>query len=130
MATDPRTVTVTHPEHGTSQVTPEVAQALTGGSYGPWTRDQAEAERIAELEAELARLKGEKVAEPETDLTDVPAGTVDEVIAWIGDDPERAQAALDAEDQRDKPRTTLTDHARSVLNNPTPNDPAGSGQED
>jgi len=27
----------------------------------------------------------------------VPSGTIAEVLAWVGDDPERAQAAYDAE---------------------------------
>lgn len=129
MAADERTVTVHHPDRGTAQVTPEVAKALEAGSYGAWQRDEADKARIAELEAELARLKGDETPEPTADLTDVPAGTVAEVIGWIGDDPDRAQAALDAEAQRDKPRTTVTDHARSVLDNPT-HDQAANGQED
>lgn len=54
-AENPRTITVRHPDQGTEQVTPEVADALTSGSYGPWQRDAAEdlEERIAELEVEL-----------------------------------------------------------------------------
>ena len=124
-----RTVTVQHPERGTLDVTPEVAQALTAGSYGPWSRDDADKARIAELEAELARLRGTTEPEPTADLTDVPAGTAPEVIDWIGDDPDRAQAALDAENQRDKPRSTVTDHATAVLTTPTP-EPADDGQED
>lgn len=34
-------------------------------------------------------------------------GTVDDVVAWVGYDPERAKAAITAEHGRDKPRTTL-----------------------
>lgn len=37
----------------------------------------------------------------------VPEGTAAEVLAWVGDDPERAGAALVAESTRDKPRSTL-----------------------
>jgi hypothetical protein len=37
----------------------------------------------------------------------VPTGTRDDVLAWVGDDPARAQAAYDAELQRPSPRTTL-----------------------
>lgn len=40
--------------------------------------------------------------------------TVDEVKAWVGDDPDRARQALDAEQQRDKPRTTLVDALERV----------------
>jgi hypothetical protein len=36
---------------------------------------------------------------------DVPQGNAEEVLAWVGDDPDRARQALDAEQARDKPRT-------------------------
>ncbi len=39
----------------------------------------------------------------------------DDLIAWIGDDPERAHQALEAESTRPKPRTTVTEHIESVL---------------
>lgn len=39
---------------------------------------------------------------------EVPGGTADEVLAWVGEDRERATRALQAEQGRDKPRTTLT----------------------
>lgn len=131
MAADPRTVTVVHPERGTLDVTPEVAQALTGGAYGPWSRDDADKARIAELEAELARLKGE--ADPagpgqEDPHTEVP-DKAEDVIDWIGDDQKRAVLARDVENVRPKPRKTVTDHIESVLDT-NPNDPAGPGQED
>lgn len=45
-----------------------------------------------------------------TTVTDVPDGTVEEVLAWVGDDPARAAAALEAEQDRDTPRVTLIDH--------------------
>lgn len=35
------------------------------------------------------------------------ASTAPEVLAWVGDDPERAEQALEAEEARDKPRSTL-----------------------
>lgn len=37
----------------------------------------------------------------------VPDGTAAEVLAWIGDDPDRARQALAAERQREKPRKSL-----------------------
>lgn len=40
------------------------------------------------------------------DPIDVPSGSVAEVLEWAGDDPERRQAALNAE-ERGKGRTTL-----------------------
>jgi hypothetical protein len=37
----------------------------------------------------------------------VPDGAVGSVLAWVGDDPERAQRALDHERAKQAPRTTL-----------------------
>ncbi|MFG2400768.1 hypothetical protein [Streptomyces lydicus] len=39
-------------------------------------------------------------------------GTAEEVRAWVGEDPERAQQALEAEEARDKPRSTLVNHLK------------------
>lgn len=38
---------------------------------------------------------------------EVPQGNAEEVLAWVAGDLERARQALDAEQARDKPRTTL-----------------------
>lgn len=38
---------------------------------------------------------------------DVPAGTMADVLAWVGDDKERARAAVKAEKARPDPRTSL-----------------------
>ena len=43
------------------------------------------------------------------DRADVPEGTVAEVLAWVGDDPARARAAADAENESDSPRQSLLD---------------------
>lgn len=37
----------------------------------------------------------------------VPDGTADEIMAWVGSDTERALAAIEAEEAREKPRKTL-----------------------
>ncbi|WP_326828682.1 hypothetical protein OIE13_22340 [Streptosporangium sp. NBC_01810] len=34
-------------------------------------------------------------------------GTAAEVLAWVGDDPDRARAAIEAESTKDRPRSTL-----------------------
>lgn len=41
-------------------------------------------------------------------MTDVPDGTVQDVLDWVGDDPGRAQAALDAEDAGQQRSTLIT----------------------
>lgn len=40
---------------------------------------------------------------------------VDDVKAWVGDDPAKAQAALAAEQARSKPRSTLVAHLENVF---------------
>lgn len=57
--------------------------------------------------------------EPQSDVTDddqqtdgPPAGldidaSADDVMAWVGEDPDRAEEALEAEQAKDKPRSTL-----------------------
>ncbi|MFI6162249.1 hypothetical protein ACIA59_20185 [Micromonospora haikouensis] len=42
-------------------------------------------------------------------VTEVPDGTADAVLKWVDGDPQRAQAALAAENAREKPRTTLVE---------------------
>lgn len=44
---------------------------------------------------------------PEQVLEPVPSGTSGEVLAWVGGDQDRARQALDTEQQRDKPRSSL-----------------------
>lgn len=41
------------------------------------------------------------------DGSEVPDGTTQDVLDWVGDDQARAQQALDAENARSTPRTTL-----------------------
>jgi hypothetical protein len=49
----------------------------------------------------------EDLDDDEDDPEAVPEGSTDAVLAWVGDDPERAARALAAERDRDKPRSTL-----------------------
>lgn len=39
----------------------------------------------------------------------VPDGPISDVLAWVGDDPDRAAAALEAELGKDTPRSSLVD---------------------
>jgi hypothetical protein len=49
-------------------------------------------------------------------VTDTPPeGTAAEILEWVADDPTRAQAALDAENERDNPRSTLIDSLEKVV---------------
>ncbi len=53
-----------------------------------------------------------KPAKPEGGPAD---GTVDEVLESVGDDKAKAQAALDAENAKDKPRKTLVEELEGIL---------------
>jgi hypothetical protein len=49
------------------------------------------------------------------DAEPVPDGTTAEILRWVGDDPERAQRALDKEQADDRPRTGLTGELNKIL---------------
>lgn len=55
---------------------------------------------------------------PDANPEDVPQGTVPEVLTWVGDDPVRAQKALDVELENERPRkglvSSLTDQVKSA----------------
>lgn len=46
----------------------------------------------------------------------VPSGTVPEVLTWVGDDPVRAQKALDVELKNDRPRKGLVSELTEKAN--------------
>lgn len=62
---------------------------------------------IRRTREDLAQLAEEFDAVGDLDGDGVPDGTAAEVLAWVGDDPDKAGAALVAESARDKPRSTL-----------------------
>jgi hypothetical protein len=86
-----------------------------------WPKDEVEANlayletrgRMWELEQAKAALGVSGDAPPAGD--GVPDGTVDEVLAWVGSDKARAQKALDAEDEAEKPRTTLVEALEAMV---------------
>lgn len=51
---------------------------------------------------------------------DVPSGSVKDIEEWVGEDSEKAQLALDAEAERDKPRTSLFARLEGLLAGPDP----------
>lgn len=53
------------------------------------------------------------VSEPQP--TDVPAGTISDILTWVDADPARAQAALDVELAATKPRVTLVEQLRQIV---------------
>lgn len=55
-----------------------------------------------------------KAEVPEDESTKVPTGTTKEILAWVGDDQERAEQALDAEEKHDTPRVGLVRELRKI----------------
>jgi hypothetical protein len=45
----------------------------------------------------------------------VPGGNVDQVLEWVGDDPQRARQAIEAERESDRPRSTLITAASEII---------------
>lgn len=66
--------------------------------------------------AVLAKLEAGRLVVTTEDF-DVPGNKVDDVIKWVGDDPERAAIALAAERSRPTgdPRSTLTDKLTELV---------------
>lgn len=63
---------------------------------------------------------------------EVPDGNVDEILGWVGDDHDRARAALAAEQVKDKPRKGVTGRCEQLLERvpataSRPTSPAGDG---
>lgn len=76
--------------------------------------DDEQAALAGLTEAERAALAGDA----ETADEPVPDGTVDAVLAWVGDDRARAARALDAEEQASEPRVTLVKPLQDLLAQP------------
>lgn len=97
--------TVSHPTKGTHEVPDDQAQYLA--RHG-WTIGDAP----------------EPPAEPPAEPDAMPEPAADR-IAWIGTDPDRANAAAADESERgDKARKSVTDHIAKVLAEATPEPPA------
>lgn len=60
----------------------------------------------ADPEPERSPEKVEETVVPEGDEPPVD-GTIDDLMSWVDDDPERAARALEAEQAKEKPRSTL-----------------------
>lgn len=75
----------------------ETSQAEDASQGEATGTEPADAEPAAESEAQ----------EPAAEQGGVPAGGAKDVLAWVGDDPGRARQALEVEQAREKPRTTL-----------------------
>jgi hypothetical protein len=64
-------------------------------------------EHIAALGGEPSAGDGDQGWDQSVDP--VPTGSAEDVLAWVGDDPDRAKRALATEQAAEKPRVTLVD---------------------
>lgn len=60
----------------------------------------------------------------------VPAGTIPEVLTWVGDDKEKAQKALDEENKNEKPRKGLVEELEAKLAPEEDNEDSEEADED
>lgn len=77
-------------------------------------------------DVEVAKSKRDDVRKSEPEPTtqpvvtgnpdDVPDGTVPEIMTWVGEDSERAQKALDKEQEDEKPRKGLVAQLEGLTN--------------
>lgn len=107
----------------------DVVQLLRNVGAGPAWVDVLQGEPVGDIDDETrARLLAsgaigpapvELASEPDPDPDEVPDGPVADVLAWVGDDLERAQRALDVE-QADggKNRKGVVDPLTELLTRP------------
>jgi hypothetical protein len=86
--------------------------------------------RVEDMPVKIAHAKDSKSAKSEAQpqqqaaptSTEPPDGTSAEVKAWVGDDKERAQAALDKEQANERPRSGLSEDLQKILDEPADED--------
>lgn len=86
---------------------PFAARPRVYDSEIPTETEVADTTEQAQAAADVAPVKTEKVSE-------VPNGSIKEVKDWVGDDTERAQVALDAENEGNQ-RSTLITYLEGLL---------------
>lgn len=84
-----------------------------GSSSGFAVRSKRD--RAPRIEEPVEKPTSTPIVAPDAKEGDVPSGTVPEVLSWVGDDKERAQKALDAENENDKPRKSLVSELEGII---------------
>lgn len=103
------------PDYGVTEPPPEVAAEITNPAA--WADDDdvdaadgAEPDDSSSLDRE--KVAAALVGTPDPDA--VPDGRIEDVVAWVGDDPDRARRALDTENATSRPRVTLVEHLEVI----------------
>lgn len=82
-----------------------IANVNVGGTwYGPAHAENEVTSEVREQITNPEAFDGSVALEP---IGELPDGTSAEVLAWVGDDPDRSAKALAAERASDNPRSTL-----------------------
>jgi hypothetical protein len=105
-----------HPLAKDDEVSGELAAYLVS-THSPVEPLDGEARALLEPQAEEPEQELESPAGRPEEL-DID-GTAADVLAWVGEDPDRAEEALEAEQAKDKPRSTLVKQLEKL---------AGSGE--
>ncbi len=92
------------PFGGYNRPTDDIAPAA---ETQPTPKPQQQQQQETQPETSQPAPAQEPQAEPAQELK-VPAGTTKEVLAWVGDDKDRARAALEVEQKSGEPRKGLT----------------------
>jgi hypothetical protein len=79
-----------------------------GDPQQPGEGDEGDEPSEQPSEGEQPSEPGEQPSEQPSEGDDVPSGTIDEVLGWVGDDHDRAQRALDAERAGQNRSTLIT----------------------
>lgn len=61
------------------------------------------------------KAEAKPVPAPEPEEPSAPSGTTKEVLEWVGDDPVKAQLALDTELESDRPRVKLIEAVSGII---------------
>ena len=64
---------------------------------------------------DVAKMATPKDEAPKPESNEVPVGTSAEIQDWVGDDLDRAQRALDKENENAQPRKGLVKHLETML---------------
>lgn len=90
--------------------------------YAAKSKNPYKADNVNMQETHDVVTKGLEESQTVTEITphldhhsDVPEGNVEGVMTWVGDDKDRAKAALESEEEAEKPRKTLVAKLKELI---------------
>lgn len=95
--------------HNHDPFSPKAAVKAVRGKKAAVTKD------APQPEPDLSVQTGEQAPAPQVNENGVPQGTATEVLDWVGEDKDKAQLALDAEDASGEPRKTVVAKLQGIL---------------